>query len=682
MKKIFASFKAWVIANKVLSIIIAASAAVVLTLAIVLPITLSKHDHVYGNPSYEWNEDNTKCTARRICEKKSSHIEEETVNTTYSVETSATCEIDGAGKYVATFENAAFADQTKNVTISATGHDYGTPSYTWNLDHTECTATRVCSHNAEHVESETVSSTYDITTSPTYEATGVGTYTATFTKTAFEVQTYEEAVAKLDDLIFTSYNAGTEYKVKMRGDAVVDTIRIPNTYNDLPVTMIEDYGFTGIGYNVKKVIIPSSVGSVGAHTFVNNTHIEEIDGVIVMNKNTFEGCTSLKKLVFADTFTTVNSTDEYVYSLCPVEEAIYPGATTVNRFAFSDSKMKRVTFGKYLTTVQASAFREADDLEEIIVDEECTKFESIDGVLYQKSGSGLTKTLNAFPAKKNVASYEVADTTIKIEGNAFFNSEYVKEVTLPTSLTRLETESFLRATSIEKITITSTTFASNGVGERIFCECASLKDVEFPSGAPYICENGLLMKSDKSYVHFILGGYDQAITIPKEVTTINIWGGTRLISCPSFDVETGNTAYSADDGILFNYDKTTLVRFPYRGDENVDCYDFPDTVTALGIYSFACLDAEKADFEARTACVSIGNFAFYGSAFTEIKLHGSITSVGARPFDGCDNLTLISIKMDRADFASVTHTYEWRSGAPTTCNVKFNDQTVNITSVD
>lgn len=73
--------------------------------------------HSYGTTTYTWSNDNKTCTAKRVCTRDTSHIEEETVNSTYQVVTPATVEADGSATYTATFNNDAFVSQTKNITL-------------------------------------------------------------------------------------------------------------------------------------------------------------------------------------------------------------------------------------------------------------------------------------------------------------------------------------------------------------------------------------------------------------------------------------------------------------------------------------------------------------------------------------------------------------------------------------
>ena len=82
-------------------------------------------------------------------------------------------------------------------------HDFGTPSLAWTDDGHSCTATRVCSRDSRHFETEVATVENGKISSakksaPTCEDKGVTTYTATFENTAFE--TASKDVADVDAL--------------------------------------------------------------------------------------------------------------------------------------------------------------------------------------------------------------------------------------------------------------------------------------------------------------------------------------------------------------------------------------------------------------------------------------------------------------------------------------------------
>ena len=75
--------------------------------------------HDWGKPKYTWSQKDGSwfCTAKRVCKRDASHVEEETVKAAYKVTTPATTEKEGEGTYTATFENEAFETQTKTESI-------------------------------------------------------------------------------------------------------------------------------------------------------------------------------------------------------------------------------------------------------------------------------------------------------------------------------------------------------------------------------------------------------------------------------------------------------------------------------------------------------------------------------------------------------------------------------------
>ncbi len=146
--------------------------------------------HKWGEPTYTWSEDNSEVTAKRTCENDPDHVETETGNTTSEVTTPASCTEKGKTTYTATFSNDAFSTQTKTVeNVPATGHKWGSASYTWSEDNSEVTAKRICENDASHVETETASTTSEVTTPATCTEKGKTTYTAEFANSAFSTQT-------------------------------------------------------------------------------------------------------------------------------------------------------------------------------------------------------------------------------------------------------------------------------------------------------------------------------------------------------------------------------------------------------------------------------------------------------------------------------------------------------------
>lgn len=116
--------------------------------------------HNWGEATYTWSDDNSTVTAKRTCTCAAghSHDEIETVETT--VEETATCDQAGKRIYTATFENAAFATQTKEEDQPALGHNWDEGVVT---TEPTCTTSGVrtytCANDETHTRTEDIPAT-------------------------------------------------------------------------------------------------------------------------------------------------------------------------------------------------------------------------------------------------------------------------------------------------------------------------------------------------------------------------------------------------------------------------------------------------------------------------------------------------------------------------------------------
>ena len=104
--------------------------------------------HNWGEPTYNWSDDNSTVTATRVCANNASHVETETAETVRVETKAATCEEAGETEYSAVFENEAFTKQTKKGVIPATGHNWSD----WVYDEETFTLIRICANDETHIE--------------------------------------------------------------------------------------------------------------------------------------------------------------------------------------------------------------------------------------------------------------------------------------------------------------------------------------------------------------------------------------------------------------------------------------------------------------------------------------------------------------------------------------------------
>lgn len=183
--------------------------------------------HSYGNATYQWSSDKSKCTATKECTRCHKKLSQ-TVKTSKKTTAKATCTEKGKRTYTAKFTKYDFGKKTKNVSIKALGHSFDKVSYKWNASYSACTAKAVCSRcNASVSEKATVTS--KVTKSATKNATGIITYTATFTNKAFATQTKDVSIPKVVYLDQTSVSVRTDRPVTVK--VVNDTIASVSSSN-------------------------------------------------------------------------------------------------------------------------------------------------------------------------------------------------------------------------------------------------------------------------------------------------------------------------------------------------------------------------------------------------------------------------------------------------------------------
>lgn len=173
-------------------------------------------DHDWGEPSYTWTAvpDGYMCVASSKCKNCDTDIAD-VASMTYDVVTQPTCLTTGIGRYTATF--SSFPSQTKDITLPATGHDWGTTEYTWTPteDGYTCTAKRVCQKDKTHAETETVTAAYAVVTEPTCLTDGLGRYQASFEADWAEDASKDVTLSALDHDwgAWTSNGDGTHTRV-------------------------------------------------------------------------------------------------------------------------------------------------------------------------------------------------------------------------------------------------------------------------------------------------------------------------------------------------------------------------------------------------------------------------------------------------------------------------------------
>jgi len=130
------------------------------------------------------------------------------------------------------------------------------------------------------------------------------------------------------------------------------------------------------------------------------------------------------------------------------------------------------------------------------------------------------------------------------------------------------------------------------------------------------------------------------ITIPNSLTSIGITAFTGCSNLTAINVAAGNDAYTAQDGVLYNKSKTTLIAYPTG---KTGAFTIPNGVTSIEVGAFAyCFGLTSVTIP--NGVTNIGLGAFVGcTRLTSITISNSVTSIGELAFFLCTRLTSITI---------------------------------------
>jgi hypothetical protein len=257
--------------------------------------------------------------------------------------------------------------------------------------------------------------------------------------------------------------------------------------------------------------------------------------------------------------------------------------------AFSDysshGTLSGIIIPNSVTSISTEAFFGCNNLITINVDEKNINYSSDQGVLYNREKTSLIK----YPSGKTGAftiPYGVTD----IGNHAFYNCISLTGITIPNSVTGIGSQAFSYCTNLTSVIIPNSV---TEIGWGAFSYCAGLTDVTIGSGVTFI--------------------------------NADVFGDCT--SLKAINVDSGNSEISSNNGVLYNNDKTILIKYPQEKQGNI--FTIPSTVTG------------------------IGSNAFYNCTnLTGITIPDSVTRIGSYAFSNCTNLTNITIPDNISDVES------------------------------
>ena len=316
-------------------------------------------------------------------------------------------------------------------------------------------------------------------------------------------------------------------------------IAIPNS-----VTTIGEYAFFSCS-NLVTIMIGNSVTTIGNEAFLfcgslrqidvaeNNLFFSSIEGVLFnKNKDTLIRFPMAKSSSYTIP-NEVTSISDYAFYFCSrlAGVIIHDSVTTIGEYAFSGSSLFNVTIGNSVTSIGNSAFSHCNYLSNVTI------------------GNSVA-TIGEF---------------------AFSECTHLTDITIPNSVTTIGENAFFSCSNLTNITIGNSV---TSIGDATFFRCTNLSDVILPNSVTTIGNYAF-----SSCIRLT------NIAIPNSVTSIGNNAFFRCTRLAQFEVATDNTFFSDIDGVLFNKNQDTLIRYPEAKPDT--SYTIPNSVTAIGHYAFS-----------------------------------------------------------------------------------------------
>jgi len=337
--------------------------------------------------------------------------------------------------------------------------------------------------------------------------------------------------------------------------------------------------YNGAGGNV---VIPDNLGitEIGEEAFAGNNNIISViipEGVTIIRSVAFVYCGNLSSISLPNSLKTIGFRS---FQACSSLSSItIPNSVTlIENWAFSGcSSLTSITIPKSLEYLGIMNFDGCSKLKSINVDVENEIYSSIEGVLYDKKQTILYR----YPAGKSGSTFSIPNTVTEISPAAFSGCLDLTSITISSKVVNIR--------------------------ESAFIGCSGLT----------------------------------VITIPNLVETIEARVFEYCDKLSSINVDEGNKVFSSVEGVLFNKDKTVLIRCPEGKTEMA--YQIPNSVKIISNRAF--LNCRKINsIEMQNMVETIEEYAFANCEnIVSFKLSNSTASIGKNAFESCSSLTTLTI---------------------------------------
>ena len=298
---------------------------------------------------------------------------------------------------------------------------------------------------------------------------GTTTTSSSTSKTEY-THTYDRSYLGKDVVAEIQCADGNTYtfdKVKTGRDVIEPT----NVKLGKGCTKISDSAFRDC-YSLQSVNILSSVTSIGNNAFQNCYSLQSVSipsSVTKISGSAFQNCYSLQSISIPSSVTSISdSAFEQCYSLQSV--SIPSSVTSIGNNAFRNCySLQSVSIPSSVTSISYNAFYNYYSLQSISIPSSVTASISSNVLIYNNK-------------KYNKYNPNSVYNVVELETDKV-SSEFVNQVTIPSSVTTIKNAAFQSCYSLQSVSIQSSV---TSIGSSAFRDCYSLQSVSIPSSVTSI----------------------------------------------------------------------------------------------------------------------------------------------------------------------------------------------------
>lgn len=423
------------------------------------------------------------------------------------------------------------------------------------------------------------------------------------------------------------------------------------------VSDIGEYAFSHCE-SLSDLSLPSTLTAIGKYAFDSCESLITVTipkSVSFIDNYSFRGCVNLTAYSVSDENTVYASADGVLMIKDLTSLIAYPIGRTSSEYVVPETvvgvgdcafyravHLRSVTLPNSLKTVGDHSFYECKLLSSISIP------------------SGVTSVGDyAFCGCSSMKSVSLGVSLVSMGASAFESCDYIESVYMPDTLSYLGASAFAYCYSLEDVRVSPQITVIN---ENTFTYCTGLRSISLPSGIKTIGDyafTSCTALKDISLPSELtkIGEYAfsacisiKTITIPSGLTDVTSTSFALCASLERIDVAAGSTMFSSYDGVLFSYDKRTLIKYPSAKTET--SYSVPSIVRTIGNTAF--LDAANLKSVSIAAGVQkIGRNTFEGCiGLTSIFIPSTVTDIGSNAFKNCTSLTSFTVDPGNTAYTS------------------------------